>query len=171
MSIHRWNYTLLQPSDLHQKAQRFIEMMGIDTSNLKLIHLTPCPDGKFIKSFDELEERTQNNQWAAVAEFEAIYFFTDYTKVKIAIHELTHIYFSQSRIFNGINYDLRAMVVNFIEQHGIMALTDYAQFNLYEDEWEEVICEIVATYGRRGQFKKIKELFNLQTTSIKNGGI
>ena len=160
MPTHTWDYTLLETSDLPEKAQRFIEMMDIDTSDLTLMLLTPCPDGKFIKSFDRLESQKPNRQWAAVAEYQAIYFLNDYSQVGTAIHELTHIYFSQLRLFKGIKYDLRAMAEKFISQHGRNALTNYAQISVFENEWEEVICEIVATYGRRGQFNKIKELLN-----------
>jgi hypothetical protein len=160
MGNFTWDYKVLQPSDLPEKAQRFIEIMEIDTIGLKLMLLTANPNGKFVKGFDILEEKKPYGKWAAIAEFEAIYFFDDYTKVKTAIHELTHIYFSQAKFFKGIEYDFMAIAEKFISQHGRNALTNYAQISIFEDEWEEVVCEIIATYGRKGQFNKIKELLN-----------
>ena len=162
MENWRWKDTVLQPIDLPKKVQRFIEMMGIDTSYLRLMILTPCPKGKFIKSFDKGESGKPNYTRAAVAiaEFDAVYFFSDRVKVGTAIHELTHIYLTQSGLYEGIEYDLRGMGEKFIQQNGVSALTNYAQFNRLVGVWEEVVCEIVATYGRRGQFDKIKELFN-----------
>ena len=155
MENFTWNCTDLQPSDLPEKAQRFIAMMDIDVSNLALMILTLSPDGKFFKSFGKPDRRL-----AAVAELGAIYFFGGYPKVGTAIHELAHIYFKQLRFFNDITYDLRAMAETFISQHGCSALTGYAHISVYENKWEEVICEIIATYGRRGQFEKIKELLD-----------
>ena len=162
MKNWRWKDTVLQPSDLPKKAQRFIEVMGIDTSCLRLMILTPCPDGRFFKSFDKGESGKPKYPSAAVAiaEFDAIYFFSDCVKVGVAIHELTHIYLTQSSLYKGIEYDLRGMGEKFIQQNGVSTLTCYAQFNRLIDVWEEVVCEIVATYGRRGQFDRIKELFN-----------
>jgi hypothetical protein len=40
---------------------------------------------------------------------------------------------------------------NFLDKRGLKEIT--------ASQWDEVVCEIVATYGRRGQFNKIKELF------------
>jgi len=160
MENYTWDYKILKPSDLPKKAQRFIEIMEIDTMGLKLMLLTANPNGTFSKSFDILEERKPDGKWAAIAEFEAIYFFDDCKSVKTAIHELAHIYFSQARYFNGIRHDLRAIAENFARQHGHMALTDYALLSFFDDDWEEVVCEIIATYGRKGQFNKIKELLN-----------
>jgi len=161
MANHTWDYKILQPSDLPKKAGRFIEIMEIDISRLRLILLTANRNGKFIKSFDRLEERKPGGRWAAIAEINAIYFIDDYSSVKTAIHELTHIYFTQLQLSNGVNYDYRAMAEKFISQYGRNALTNYAQISIYGNDWEEVVCEIVATYGRRGQFNKIKELLNL----------
>ena len=166
-----WNYTILQPSELPKKAQRFIEMMGIDTNHLRFMTLTPCPNGKFIKSFDNGELGKSLSTWAAIAEFNTIYFFSDIVKAGTAIHELTHIYLSQSKYFKGIEYDLQSMGEKFINQYGVFTLTNYAQASVYKNAWEEVICEIVATYGRRGQFDKIKELFNQQPQQTNKGGI
>jgi hypothetical protein len=171
MTIDTWKHRILQPSDLPKKAQQFIEMMDIDTSELRLMLLTPCPDGKFHKSFDNGELGKTIHSWAAIAEFNAIYFFSDSVKVGTAIHELTHIYLSRSKFDYGIEYDLRGMGEKFIQQHGIYALTDYAQVSILESKWEEVVCEIVATYGRRGQFDKIKELFNQQPHQSNEEGI
>jgi len=155
MENFTWNCTDLQTNDLPEKAQRFIAMMDIDVSDLALMVLTPSPDGKFIKSFDKPYLR-----WAATVEYDTIYFFGGYPKAGTAIHELTHIYFKQLRFFKGIEYDFRAMGEKFIAQHKRSALTNYAQINILENNWAEVICEIVATYGRRGQFNKIRELLN-----------
>ena len=166
MANFTWKDTLLQPSDLPKKAQRFIEMMGIDTSNLTLMTLISCPDGKFIKDFDK-DESGKLNHARAVAELDAIYFFSDYIQVGVAIHELMHIYLKQSRFLRGIEYDLRGMGEKFIEQNGVSALSNYARVSIYENAWAEVICEIVATYGRRGQFNKIQELLN-QSTPLKS---
>jgi len=156
MENHTWDYKILQPSDLPEKAQRFIEIMEIDTSDLMLVILTPCPDGEFIKSFNNPLDR----KCVAIAEHNSIYFFGDYTKVKTAIHELAHIYFSQAKFFKGIEYDFKAIAENFIAQRGRSALTNYAQISIYENAWEETVCEIIATYGSKGQFDKIKELLN-----------
>lgn len=160
MTNYKWNYTFLHPSDLPEKAQRFITLVDLDVSDLTLMLLTPCPNGAFIKSFDKLESRKPNRKWAAIAEYGAIYFFDDYRHVGTAIHELTHIYFSQSMFTKHKKYDLRAMGEKFIAQYGITALSTYAQISVFDNDWEEVVCEIVATYGRRGQFNKIKELLN-----------
>ena len=162
MEIFTWNCTDLQPSDLPEKARRFIAMMDIDVSDLTLMVLTPSPDGKFIKSFNKPYCR-----WAATVEYNTIYFFGGYPKVGTAIHELTHIYFRQSRFFKDIEYDFKAMGEKFIAQHGQNALTYYAQINILENNWAEVICEIVAVYGRRGQFNKIKKLLNQYTCQTK----
>ena len=170
MTNDRWKHTFLQPSDLPKKAQRFIEMMGIDMSYLRLMILTPSPDGKFFKSFDIDESGKSSCPIAAIADLSEIYFFSDSIKVGTAIHELTHIYLTQL-LYKGIKYDLRNMGEKFIKQNGTSALTNYAQISLLENAWEEVICEIVATYGRRGQFNKIKELFNQQPQQTKKGGI
>jgi hypothetical protein len=155
-----WKDTLLQPGDLHEKAQRFIEMMRIDVSRLTLMHLTPCPDGGFFKSFDKHESGKPSRRVAATAEPNAIYFFSDYKQAGLAVHELTHIYLAQKKFFEGIEYDLRAMGETFIAWHGINALSRYARISVFENAWEEVVCEIIAAYGRRGQFNKIKELLN-----------
>jgi hypothetical protein len=160
MANYTWQDTLLQPSDLHEKARRFIEMMGIDVSNLTLMHLTLCPDGKFFNIFDNRETGEPNPKCAASVGRSAIYFFTDYKKAGVAIHELAHIYFKQAKFYMGIEYDLRAMGEKFIAKHGIKTLSRYAQVSVFENAWEEVVCEIIATYGRRGQFNKIKELLN-----------
>ena len=157
MTNYTWKQTLLQPSDLPKKAQRFIEVMGIDTDCLSLMTLTPCPDGNFIKSFHKVESRKPN--LAAVPEHNAIYFFSEYIRAGTAIHELTHIYLSQSKFLKGIEYDLKGMSEKFIKRNGVFGLSNYARVSLYENAWSEVVCEIVAAYGRRGQFDKIRELF------------
>ena len=171
MNNYTWNYTILQPSDLPKKAQRFIEVMGIDTSSLRLMTLTPCPNGKFFKSFISPEEGKPIGKTTAIAEFDAVYFLSESVKVGTAIHELTHIYLSQKNIVWGIKYDLRSMGEKFIAQHGKNALTAYALYSLFANKWEEVICEIVATYGRRGQFDRIKEMFANAPQQTKKGGI
>ena len=170
MNNYTWKHIVLQPSDLPKKAQQFIEMMDIDMSHIRLMTLRPCPDGKFFKSFDNGELGKSIHSWAAIAELNAIYFFSDSVKVGTAIHALTHIYLTLSRL-NGIEYDLRGMGEMFIKENGASALTFYAQASTYSNAWEEVICEIVATYGRRGQFNKIKELFNQQLQQSNEGEI
>ncbi len=168
MTNQKWNYTILQLCDLPIKARRFIEIMEIDIKLLRLMTLTPSPDGKFIKNFDGSESGLGKR--LAIADFTTIYFFFDYVKVGVAIHELAHVYFTQLR-FNGIEYDLRAMGEKFIEQHGISALSNYARANFYRENWEEVVCEIIAVYGRRGQFNKISELFNQETINLIKEGM
>jgi hypothetical protein len=156
MANHTWDYKILKLSDLPKKAQRFIEIMEIDTSDLMLMQLTPCPDGEFIKSFHYPPDR----KCVAIAEYSSIYFFGDYKKARTAIHELAHIYFTQARFFKGIEYDFKAIAENFIAQRGRNTLTNYAQVSIYENAWEEVVCEVIATHGSKGQFNKIKELLN-----------
>ena len=68
------------------KAQRFIKMMEIDKRLLRLMTLTPSPDGKFIKNFNDGDSGLGKR--LAFAEFTTIYFFSDYVKVGVAIHEL-----------------------------------------------------------------------------------
>jgi hypothetical protein len=165
MNNYTWKHKVLQPSDLPKKAQQFIEMMGIDMSYLRLMTLTPCPNGTFFKSFDTDKSGKSNCPIEATADLSGIYFFSDSVKVGTAIHELTHIYFMQLRL-DGFEYDLRGMGERFIKEYGIFALSNYAQISLLENAWEEVICEIVATYGRRGQFDKIIELFNQQPQHV-----
>jgi hypothetical protein len=171
MKNYTWKYRLLEPGDLPKKAQRFIEMMDIDTSHLTIIALIPCANGKFYKGFNDIKEEKQIGKTAAIAEYDAIYIFSDSVKVKTAIHELTHIYLSQSCFNKGIKYDLQGMSEKFISQYGKNALTTYALFCLVANKWEEVICEIVATYGRRGQFNKIAELFADESFQIKAEGV
>jgi hypothetical protein len=168
MTNDTWKYNFLQVSDLPIKAQRFIEMTEIDTRLLKLMTLTPSPDGKFYKDFGEDESGIGKRM--AMAEFTSIYFFSERVQVGVAIHELAHVYFTQLR-FNGYEYNLRAIGEKFIEQYGIYALSYYARANFYENDWEEVVCEIIAVYGRRGQFDKIKELLNQENINSENGGM
>jgi len=163
MPNFQWSYKFLQPSDLPEKAQRFIEIMNIDKSFLRLMLLKANPNGRFLKSFDRLEERKPGGNWAAIAEIDTVYFFEEYPQVKIVIHELTHIYLTHS-LNKGIKYNLKAIAEKFVVDHGMMALTSYAIYSFFENDWEEVICEIVATYGRRGQFNEIQELFNQSKT-------
>lgn len=165
MENYTWDYKILKPSDLPEKAQRFIEIMDIDTTFLRLMILKADPNGVFNKSFDKLNEKKPGNDWSAIAETDAIFFFDDYPTARTAIHELTHIYLYQSRYEKG-HHDLEAICENFIALHGEMTLTDYAYINFLEDDWDEVICEIVATYGSEGQFDKIKELFNPEIHAI-----
>jgi hypothetical protein len=160
MTNNTWNCNILQSGDLPIKAQRFLEMVRIDTDHLTLMTLTPCPDGTFIKSFDDGESENPNRPCLAVAELNAIYFFSECVKAGVAIHELAHVYFRQSRYYDGIEYDFRAMGEKYIKQNGINALSNYARISIYENAWEEVVCEIIAAYGRRGQFGKIRELLN-----------
>ena len=98
--------------------------------------------------------------------------------VGVIIHELTHYYLDNN------SYDTKAIIENFIKQYGRNALTGYADGHLddatddrfiehnrnrgftindvyFKERYDEVVCEIVATYGRRGQFDKIRELFNI----------
>ena len=86
MKNYRWKYARLQPADLPKKAQRFIEMMDIDTSHLTLMSLISCPNGEFNKSFKNPEEGNPIGKFAAIAEFDAVYFFSDCMKVGINFH-------------------------------------------------------------------------------------
>jgi hypothetical protein len=164
-----WDYRSLQASDLPKKAQHFISMMDIDMDEVTLMLLKPNPNGTYFKSFNKGGSSIPNPEWAAVAEAGAIYFFNDYSRVSTAIHELAHIFFQQARFNKRIKYDLQGIGIKFITEHDVTALSYYAQINMYEDNWEEVVCEIIATYGRRGQFNKIQELLNQQCRPMKKG--
>ena len=85
MSNEKWNYVFLQACDLPKEAQSFITMAGIDMSEVKLMHLTPSPNGKFIKSFDKLESRRSDLKFCAIAEHDAIYFISDYPDARCTI--------------------------------------------------------------------------------------
>ncbi len=171
MTNNTWIDVVLQPHDLPVKAQRFIDVMGIDASRLTLMTLTPSLDGTFFKSFDDGEQENPSRPYLAIADYNTVYFFSERVKAGTAIHELAHIYFKQSRLFNGIEYDFKAIGEKFIAQNGIRALSNYAQLSVYENDWVEVVCEIIAVYGRRGQFNKIMELLNNETIKSKKGGI
>lgn len=136
--------------------------MNLDVSGLKFVRLEADPNGNYNKRFDDDE------QLAGVYDGldEVIYFLAPIT-VGTAIHELTHFYLDTVNSMSG-NLDehrtyAQAIGEAFIKQYGRDALSNYAILNLCWDKpnkWDEVVCEIVAVYGRRGQFNKIKELFN-----------
>ena len=122
--------------------------MNISTNSLKFLLLESDPHGNFVKHFegskvDAVYSKTDS----------AIYFF-ECVKVGITIHELTHYYLGNA------DFDTKTIGEAFIQLHGRQILSNYASISAINGHWDEVICEIVSTYGRRGQFGKIKELFN-----------
>jgi hypothetical protein len=132
--------------DLPVKAQQFISLMSLDTSDLTLLLLEKDPNGSFFMSFE-------GKLRATYARFENRIYFIERVGIGTSIHELTHFY------LDSTEHDTRAIGEAFIKKHGLEAVSNYATLSYYEGKWEEVVCEIVAAYGRRGQFEKIKELF------------
>ena len=147
MNIHTWRCTELQIIDLPAKAQQFIIEMNINTNSLRFLLLESDPLGNFFQHF----ERSKIN--AVYSKTDSIIYFLERVKVGAAIHELTHYYLGNA------DYDTKIIGETFIKLHGRQALSNYARINILDGNWDEVICEIVSVYGRRGQFGKIKELF------------
>jgi hypothetical protein len=162
-----WLNEYLSVTDLPSKAQKFIDLMNLDVSNFKFIHLTKDTNGGYIRDFRDPDIRGKFDPDNRKI------FLINPIQVRVTIHELTHLYLYIN------DFDTKAISEKFIETHGRTALSNYASIcrreadsgkcsdtgeNLSEDmigcQWDEVVCEIVATYGRRGQFNKIKELFN-----------
>jgi hypothetical protein len=124
--------------------------MGIDIECLpKFIYLKANPNGKYIKYFDEDNLRGQYSKP------ENIIYFINGVYVSCAIHEITHFYFHIN------DYDTKTLCKPFINHLG-KNLSGYGSLNMIKENWEEVACEIVAAYGRRGQFNKIKDFFQTQ---------
>lgn len=142
-----WRCTDLEISDLSAKAQQFITIMNIDVTGLKFMLLESDPNGNFFKHF-------KGEKKAAVfSRTEKTIYFLECIKVGTTIHEITHFY------LDNADYDKKIIGETFIRLHGRQALSSYAGISAMEGQWDEVVCEIVAAYGRRGQFGKIKELF------------
>ena len=147
----RWRYRFLQKSDLPLKAQRVIDLLGMDISTLEILHLESDPNGKYIKNFRE-PGINGYCEW-----LNRVIYLINNKRVGVTIHELMHVYIHDNKL------NTREIGESFIEQHGESALSNYAMFSVWENKWDEVVCEIVAVYGRRGQFVKIVELLNLYT--------
>lgn len=179
MSNCMWRDTLLQVSDLPEKARRFIDLMNIDLDGLEIIHLVGDPNGSYFKAFVD----SGRNPNGVYVKCDNMIYFIGRLRVGIIIHELTHFYLDRNK------YDTKSISENYINKYGVEALTTYACKNMLEakgsiplsgfrvnwdtlpesvykknmeSRWDEVVCEIVATYGRRGQFDKIKELFEVK---------
>jgi hypothetical protein len=133
---------------LPAKAQQFVATMNINTNNLEFLLLESDPHGNFFKHFEGRKAE------AVYCKADSTIYFLEYIKVGTAIHELTHYYLGNA------DYDTKIIGETFIRLHGRQALSNYASISVINDRWDEVICEIVSAYGRRGQFGKIKELFN-----------
>jgi hypothetical protein len=146
---YKWRYRFLQKSDLPLKAQRFIDLLGIAVDTIEILHLEADPNGKYVKDFREPGIKGYC-EWQA----RTIYLI-DNMQVGVTIHELMHMYIGDNDI------DTQAIGEAFIEQYGRRALSNYGGISSYEVKWDEVVCEIVAVYGRRGQFNKIREILNL----------
>ena len=156
MKNFSWRYTFLQVSDLPAKAQCFIDIMNLDVSGLKLMRLEADPNGGFIKGFPDEPDNTS----AVYSRFDDTIYFIKPVKVGVVIHELTHFYLDTLNDFISEEYTAHSKAISksFIDKYGHEALSNYASVSLLNDKWDEVVCEIVAVYGRRGQFGKIKGL-------------
>lgn len=143
-----WRDTTLQVTDLPAKAQRFIDLMEIDIRGTRLMLLESDPNGKYFKYFDENGLQGQYNR------LEEKIYFIERIKTGVTIHELTHFYLDIS------NHDTKAIAEAFGKDKTKDDLSNYGFINYLKENWDEVVCEIVAVYGRRGQFDKIRELFN-----------
>ena len=153
-----WQYTVLQMNDLPPKTQKFISIMNLDISKLTLVLLKADPNGWYGKLL-------QGSNNAEYNRFEKTIYFKNQLSISVTIHELMHFY------LDYFNYDTKAITEEFVKLHGQDALpTNYALLNFYEKNWDEVVCEIVAAYGRRGQFEKIKELFKQEYYSSEERG-
>ena len=150
MNNHIWRCTELQSLDLPLKAQQFIAIMNINTDSLKFLLLESDTHGNFVKHFEG------NKVDAVYSKTDSAIYFFEYVKVGTAIHELTHYYLGNA------DFDTKTIGEAFIKLHGRQILSNYASISAINSHWDEVICEIVSVYGRRGQFGKIKELFNCQ---------
>ena len=150
MKNYIWRHTSLQVTNLPVKVQKFINVMNLDVSKLHFILLKADPNGEYREKF-----YTGGGLQGLYIKHANIVYFFEHILVGVAIHELMHYYLNQ------IDCDTKTISENFIKQYGHYALTNYAGCSVLEKEWDEVVCEIVATYGRRGQFNKIKELLNL----------
>jgi len=130
--------------------------MGIDLNTIKILHLEADPNGKYIKNFRETGI-IGYSEWLQ----RKIYLINN-LKIGVMIHELMHIYIRDN------NIDTQAIVESFIRQYGKPVLFDLGSYilcSVAEKDWDEVVCEMVAVYGRRGQFDKITELINLQAVA------
>ena len=146
---HTWDYTVLQKQDLPKKAQTFMDLLNIDNDEVRIIQLKANPNGHFIKDFED------ECHLGCYCYFGQIYLFNK-CQVGTLIHELTH-HFLKREIFD-VKYNTEKISREFINQFGFK-LSNYGHINVYRENWDEVFCEIVAVYGRRGQFKEIRELF------------
>ncbi|MCL2837745.1 MAG: hypothetical protein FWE04_01575 [Oscillospiraceae bacterium] len=175
-----WDYKELTAADLPTKVQKFIEIMDIDLSAIQFIHLTANPNGGYFKTFT----RSGENPLGSYVRHENAIYLIGRLKVGVIIHEIMHYCFDVYEI------DAKAISEKYVEKYGNNALSNYAVVNMLEatkkkkfihddnfesakhaltqdalddyfnHKWDEVLCEIVAVYGRRGQFDKIKELFD-----------
>jgi hypothetical protein len=150
MDNYTWRCTDLRVIDLPAKAQQMIAAMNIDTSGLKIMLLNADPQGGFFKHFEG------DKKDAVYSKPDSTIYFLEQIKVGTAIHEVTHFY------LDNTEHDTKAIGEEFVRLYGRQALSSYAGVSIMDGDWEEVVCEIVAKYGRRGQFGKIKALFNCE---------
>jgi len=152
MQNFTWDYSIIDASELPEKVQRFIDVAALDVSFLRFMLLIENPDGAYIKGFDDIPDD-------AVGDYNrlegTVYFFKR-VEVGVAIHELMHYYLDVT------DCDVRSISEKYIAEYGMGALSNYACVSMLNDKWDDVVCEIVAVYGRRGQFDKIKELLNIE---------
>jgi hypothetical protein len=151
MKNYVWRDTELQKSDLPLKVQRFVDLVGIDLDTVTILHLAADPDGNYIMKFRTSRLRGLYD-WS-----NRVIALINNVNVGITIHELTHVYIRDNDI------DTQPIVEKYMETYGnsFNVLSGYGWVSKSEKNYEEVVCEIVARFGRRGQFNKIAELLNI----------
>ena len=152
-----WRDTVLQKSDLPLKAQKVIDLLEIDIDKITILLLEADPNGKYFKDFGDDKIRGQFEKSSRTI------YLINKVSVGVTIHELTHVYLH--------DYDIDAQVIaeDYMEKvradngsgssHKVIQFGSYYGISSYSNgKYNETVCEIVAMYGRRGQFDKIDEL-------------
>ena len=164
-----WRNTVLHKSDLPFKAQRFIDLLEIPVDKVTITLLEADLNGDYIKIIEgdgvrgryEWEERVLIEKDGTQRHLEWLkrtIYLINKVKVTTTIHELMHFYIRDNKIDYQSIVEAYLMDDLFIK---VFSLSSVGQFNWRNKHYEDLLCEIVATYGRRGQFGKIAELLNL----------
>lgn len=150
----RWHSKNIQQSDLPIKAQKFIDLLGIavETVNIRLINADPNGDLCLALL------GTGTSPLGMYDSFERTIYLLNDIKVGVTIHELMHVYIFDKRI------DSQPIVETYKmehEWHWKWNMSNYGRLGYLYGKYDEALCEIVAKYGRRGQFERISELLAL----------
>ena len=143
-----WRDIILQKSDLPLKAQKFIDLLGITVDTVEILYLEADPNGKYFKEYS-------NNPRVSYDWENRIIYLVNNMKVSTIIHELMHVYIRDN------NIDTQVIAYAYMEETSYTwsAISRYGLNSFCSEQYEETVCEIVARYGRRGQFDKIAQLF------------